>query len=86
MVSQILNSGSFGGVSANNAVSSSLAQHQFSRFSLAFSDTASRFIGDLRQFHLPLYSSAELDDRMQATLASKAFFCNPRLGARLSHP
>ncbi len=57
-----------------------------SQFLSSLADTASRFIGDLRQFHLPLYSSAELDDRMQATLASKAFFCNPRLGARLSHP
>ena len=29
---------------------SSLTQHCFSRYSLAFSDTASSFIGDLRQF------------------------------------
>jgi hypothetical protein len=43
-------SGSFGGVSANNPVFSSFAQNYFSRFSLAFSDTANRFIGDLRQF------------------------------------
>jgi hypothetical protein len=42
-----------------------LAQHAVSRFSLAFSDTASKFIGDLRQFPLPLpYSSAELDDHL----------------------
>jgi ammonium transporter family len=54
-VSLLFYSGSSGGVSANNAdFSPSLAQHSSFRFSLAFSDTASRFIGDLRQF-LPYF-------------------------------
>ena len=43
-------SGSFGGVCTDDASRSDLAQYSISRYSLAFSDTASRFIGDLRQF------------------------------------
>jgi len=43
-------SGSFGGMRANDGSLSMLAQGSVSRYSLAFSDTASRFIGDLRQF------------------------------------
>ncbi len=50
MVSHTPYSGSFGGMCTDDAGFSSFAQQSASRFSLAFSDTANSFIGDLRQF------------------------------------
>ena len=83
VVSHTSCSGSFGGVCANDASRSDFAQYSVSRYSLAFSDTANRYIGDLRQFSsLPLCLVAERDHYLQATLASRMFFSNRPSGAR----
>lgn len=87
MISRTSCSGSFGGVCSNDTNSSSFTQYRVSRYSLAFSETASSFIGDLSQFSsLLVYSVAECDDGRQLTLASRAFYSSPPLGARQSRP
>ena len=87
MISRTSYSGSSGGACSNDTNSSSFAQYRVFRYSLAFSETASSFIGDLSQFSsLLVCSVAECDDNPQLTSASRAFYSSPPLGARQSPP
>jgi ammonia channel protein AmtB len=87
MISRTSCSGSFGGVYSNDLNSSSFTQYRVSRYSLAFSETASVFIGDLSQYSsLLVWSVPECDHNLQLTLASREFYSSPPSGARQSRP